>query len=178
LRKFFFARFMVNYKKVLGVAAMAVALMGAGCSGSGSANVSSSGTTPTKTPTPAAETPKVAVKFSAVTSDLFGLAGKYSELTFTGGTGSCTTTMPYTKLSYSPSQPGYNYMLRDNGTTIDASSSSNTQSVLFDGKTKAGADVECKMMIPYGSDTSTLTCATAAGAEVCSATYTVMAQPE
>lgn len=171
---------MIDYKKALGVATMALALVGAGCSGNTSTTVTGS-TTPPKAPVAAAPVvavPKTPVKFSAVKSDLFGLDGKYSSMTITGGTGTCITKLPYTSLTYAPSAPGKNFMLRDKGVVIDDSSSSNTGSVLFDGKTTAGASVDCKLMIPYAADTATLTCADAAGKEVCSATYTsLMAQP-
>jgi len=164
----------MNNAKLLGAGVAGLMLMlGAGCASS-TAPVAN---TPAPAPVPVVEAPKVPVPFSTVQSDLFGLEGKYSELTFSNGAGTCLTKLPYTALSYSPTSAGPNFMLKDAGVMIDDRSSSNTGSVLFDGKTVAGDKVDCKLMIPYGKDTATLTCADAKEKEVCSSTYSIMALP-
>ncbi|MFA5945458.1 MAG: hypothetical protein WC802_00910 [Patescibacteria group bacterium] len=171
---------MMDYRKFLGVAVVAVALTGAGCAGqapSPSSNVAPTANVPAEVPAPVAEAPKGPVKFSEVKSDLFGIIGKYSALTFSNPAGTCVTKLPYSTLTYSPPAPGNNFMMMDKGAVIDDRSSSNTGSMLFKGKTVDGKNVDCKMMVPYGADTATLTCADAAEKEVCAGTYTISALP-
>jgi len=171
---------MMDYRKSLGLAVVALAFMGAGCAAqapSPSANATPTSRVPATVPAPVAEVPKGPIKFSEAKTDLMGLSGKYSALTFSNATGTCVSTLPYSELTYSPSGPGKNFMLRDKGVAIDDRSSSNTGSVLFKGKTVAGKDVDCKMLIPYAADTATLTCADAAQKEVCAGTYSISAQP-
>ncbi len=165
--------------KMVGVSAVGLMLMlGAGCSSaSTTTGVQSGAVTQPVAEKIKVEEPKVPVAYSAVKSDLFGIIGKYSELTFSNAVGTCVKKFPYTALSYSPSEPGKNFMLRDVGAVIDDRSSSNTESVLFKGNTVDGNKVECKLMVPYGKDTATLTCADAAEKEICSSTYTTMALP-
>lgn len=151
---------------------MAISLMGAGCAGSTPSAATPTSQVPAAVPAPVAEVPKGPMKFSEAKSDLFGISGKYSALLISSGAGTCLTKMPYTDLSFSPSAPGSNFMLRDKGETIDAKKSSSTPgSMMFDGKTVDGKDVRCIMRVPFAGEAATLSCADAAEKEVCSATY-------
>jgi hypothetical protein len=166
---------MMDYRKSLGVAVMAISLIGAGCAGSAPSVATPTSNVPAAIPAPVAEVPKVPVKFSEVKSDLFGLSGKYSALTISNGTGTCLTKLPYTELSFSPSAPGSNFMLRDKGVTIDEKKSSSTPgSMMFDGKTTDGNDLRCIMRVPFAGESATLSCADANEKEVCNATYTAL----
>lgn len=163
---------MIDYRKALGVAVVAISLMGAGCAGSTPSAATPTSKVPAAVPAPVAEVPKGPTKFSEAKSDLFGIAKKFSALTFSEGSGTCLTKLPYTELSYSPSNPGENFMLRDKGAIIDAKKSSSTPNgIMFNGKTTDDKDVDCIIRVPFAGEAATLSCEDDSAKEVCSATY-------